>query len=50
MQTYWSLLIVEDELGIAHLIKNSIDFDALGLELCGIAENGKKGLEMIRTV
>ena len=50
MQTYWSLLIVEDELGIAHLIKNSIDFDALGLELCGIAENGKKGLEMIRAL
>ena len=41
---------MEDELGIAHLIKNSIDFDALGLELCGIAENGKKGLEMIRTL
>ena len=50
MAANWKLLIVEDELGIAHLIKNSIDFDKLNLELCGMADNGKKGLEMIRTL
>lgn len=50
MPTRWKLLIVEDEIGIAHLIKNSIDFDKLPLELCGTAENGKKGLEMIRSL
>ena len=50
MAANWKLLIVEDELGIAHLIKNSIDFDKLSLELCGVAENGKKGLEMIRSL
>ncbi len=47
MAAHWKQLKVEDEDGNVNLKKKSIDFEALGLELVGTAENGKKGLELI---
>ncbi len=41
------VLIVEDEIAIANLIKNLIDFDRLNLECSGIAVNGQQAYEQI---
>jgi|GEM_PF-3598849 len=42
-----SLLITEDEIAIANLIKSLIEFDQLDLEFLGIALNGQSAYEMI---
>ena len=42
------LLIVEDEIAIANLIKNLIDFDRLNLDFIGIALNGQQALNLAR--
>lgn len=43
------VLIVDDEILIRSLIVNSIDWQKLGFEIAGEADNGKKALEMIRS-
>lgn len=40
------VMLVEDEEFILHGIKNIIDWEALGLEIVHMAQNGKKALEM----
>ncbi|MDR0596301.1 MAG: response regulator [Clostridiales Family XIII bacterium] len=42
------VIIADDELKVAKLIKALIDWDALGMELCGIARNGNEALDLIR--
>lgn len=41
------VLIAEDEIAIANLIKNLIDFDRLHLECLGIVVNGQQVYEQI---
>lgn len=41
------VLIAEDEIAIANLIKNLIDFDRLHLECLGIVVNGQQAYEQI---
>ena len=41
------IMIAEDEIAIANLIKNLIDFDRLNLEFTGFAHNGQMAYEMI---
>lgn len=41
------VLIAEDEIAIANLIKNLIDFERLNLDFAGIALNGAKALDLI---
>lgn len=43
----WKLLIVEDELGIYHLINNFIDYASLQIELIGYARDGSSAAKMI---
>lgn len=44
-----SVLIVEDEPKVSLLIKTLIQWDDLGLQLSGIADNGQTAWELIRT-
>ena len=41
------VMIAEDEIAIANLIKNLIDFERLNLEFIGFALNGQIAYEMI---
>ncbi|MFV0527656.1 MAG: response regulator [Lachnospiraceae bacterium] len=43
------IMIAEDEVAIANLIKNLIDFERLNLEFIGYALNGERAYEMIRS-
>ncbi len=43
------LLIIDDEPLILAGIRSMLDYDALGLEVCGVANNGKAGLDIIET-
>ncbi|MDR0519486.1 MAG: response regulator [Clostridiales Family XIII bacterium] len=42
------VVIADDELKVAKLIKALIDWDGLGMELCGLAKNGNEALDLIR--
>ena len=42
------LLIVDDEPLVQIGIKSMLDWNALGIEICGTAMNGQVALEMIR--
>ncbi|MGI6008504.1 MAG: hypothetical protein ACOX8E_13605 [Ruminococcus sp.] len=41
------ILIAEDEIAIANLIRSLIDFERLNLEFVGFALNGQSAYEMI---
>jgi two-component system response regulator YesN len=44
------VLIADDEVNICKLIKNLINWEELGLELVGFAENGEDSIEKINTL
>lgn len=41
------VLICDDEVKVCKLIKNIVEWDNLGLELCGFAHTGQKALDMM---
>ena len=40
--------LVDDEFLQRKLVKKSVDWQSIGIELCGEAEDGEEALEMIR--
>jgi len=44
------VLIVEDEYLIRSLIRNSIDWEALGFQIVGEAEDGEQALELVKKI
>lgn len=43
------LVIIDDEYEHVHGIANYIDWAKYDIEVCGVAYNGKEGLEVIKT-
>ena len=43
----YKVLIADDEPKVSQLIKNLIMWEALGIELIGIAHDGRQALELI---
>lgn len=44
----WKVIIADDEKLICRLIEALVDWDALGMEIVGKAENGLEALDMVR--
>lgn len=47
---YYQVLLVDDEEEIRHGIRNRVDWEALGFQLAGDAENGQEALEMAESL
>lgn len=44
------VIIADDEENVCQLIRGLIDWDALGMEIAGVAHNGVEALDMVRTL